>query len=197
MSEIRNFITMVMALILMSGCASDQGLVKTGNGTIRRDVFQEITPGAAPLPGYADLRIYTSLKTHKPGLYSAKDIHGTQDFKLMLNIDGQTVELRGDLRQENIEKGVRPDPEAGEGIRYHFSNFIRIKPGTHRVLIAVPSNGIEVERVITLEEGSGNSLALEPVYSPVSGKRRPGFYGKTSFTEGLDGFKVNFNGKQI
>jgi hypothetical protein len=197
MGEIRIFITMVMALIVMSGCAADQGLVKTGNGTIRRDVFQEITPGAPPLPGYADLRIYTSLKTHKPGLYSAKDIHGTEDYKLILNIDGQAVELRGDPRKEIIERGVRPDPEAGEGIRYHFSNIVRIRPGTYRVLIAIPSNGVEVERVITLEEGSSNSLALEPVYSPVPGKRRPGFYGNTSFTEGLDGFKVNFNGKQI
>ena len=192
----RHFITMILALIVMTGCGGNH-LLKAAGSSSRQDVFQEITPGAAPVSGYADLRIYSSLKTHKPGIYSAKDIHGTADYKIIMNIDGQAAELHSDLQRENAEAGALRDSEAGEGMRYHFSKNIRIEAGPHKVVIALPADDLAIDQIITLTDGSSNSLTLEPVYRSAPGKRRPGFHGATSFSEGLKGFRVIFNGKPL
>jgi len=74
---------------------------------------------------------------------------------------------------------------------------LRLKAGTHKIVIAILEDEIAVEREITLAEGSSNSLELKPIYRAAPGKRRPGFYGVTSFMEGIKGFGVNFNGKSL
>jgi len=143
------------------------------------------------------LCIFATLKTHKPGIYSASDMHGTPNYKLLLNIDGQAVLLLGNLENENSEPMKLVDPEAGDGIRYRFSKNLRLKSGTHRIVVALPEDGIAVERVITLVEGNVSHLVVEPIYSTKSGKRHPGRYGTTSFTEGIRSLRVILNGKEI
>jgi hypothetical protein len=192
-----NLLFLAMTVTFVSGCVNNSALIRTSSTSIRNDIFQELSNGGSIPAGYADLRITSSLKTHKPGIYSAKDIHGTADYKIIMNIDGQAAELHSDLRRENTDAGTLRDPEAGEGMRYHFSKNIRIKTGTHKVVIAIPSDDLAIEREITLRDGSSNSLTLEPVYSSAPGKRRPAFYGVTSFSEGLKGFRVIFNGKPL
>ena len=188
---------MFATVTLISGCADSSALIRKSSTSVRSDVFQELNDGA-PIPqGYTDLRITSSLKTHKTGIYSKKDIHGTPKYRLLINIDGQTVHLQGSLHEENIEpRGLR-DPEAGEGIRYRIGRDLRLKAGAHRIVFAIPDDGLAVEREIALEEGRSNSLVLEPLYSLTAGKQRPGFYGITSFREGLKGFRVILNGKPI
>ncbi|KAF0220105.1 MAG: hypothetical protein FD174_1550 [Geobacteraceae bacterium] len=192
-----NLLFLVMAVTLISGCADSSALIRKSSTSVRSDVFQELTDGGPVPQGHADLRISFSLKTHKPGIYSAKDIHGTPDYKLLLNVDGQAVQLQDSLSEENTEPRGLQNPEAGEGIRYRFGGNLRLKTGTHKVVIAIPADDLAVEREISLPEGSSNSLVLEPVYKAIPGKQRPGFYGLTSFKEGIKGFRVVLNGKPI
>ncbi|MBI2353801.1 MAG: hypothetical protein HYV06_02030 [Deltaproteobacteria bacterium] len=189
-----SFFLLMAVLLIAAGCAGNHELIKAAGIGTRQGVFQEISPDAAPMPGYADLRIYSSLKTHLPGAYTVKDIHGTAAFRIMVDIDGQTTELQGDPRRENSEARMARDPEAGDGMRYRFSKSIRIKAGTHRVLIVIPSDGIAQEQEITLTERSRNSLNLEPVYDATAGKKRIGSYGETSFKRGIRGFRMVLNG---
>jgi hypothetical protein len=190
-------LAMIIVSAVLAGCAGDGEMIRDMRTSNRHDVFQEL-PKSGPIPsGYADLRIVSSLKTHLPGIYSGKDIHGTPEYKLLVNIDGQATQMPGDLREENSEaRGLR-DPEAGEGIRYRFSKNLRLKAGTHKIVIAILKDEIAVEREITLAEESSNSLELKPIYRVAPGKRRPGFYGATSFMEGVKGFRVSFNGKPL
>ena len=190
------FVTIVVTLGIMAGCAGNRDLIKRMSTSTRQDMFQEVIEAGAPAPGYADLRIYSSLKTHKPGFYSEKDIHGKPDYKLLLNIDGQAVELLGATRTENSEARSLRDPEAGEGIRYQFTKKLRLKAGTHKVVIAIPADDLAVGREITLTEGS-NNLTLEPIYGGTSGKQCPGFYGISSFKEGIKWFRLVLNGKTL
>ena len=192
-----NLILLITAVALVSGCADSSTLIKKSSSSLRGDVFEELTDGGTVPQGYADLRITSSLKTHKPGIYSAKDIHGTPDYRMLLNIDGQAVQLQGSLREENVEQRGLRDEEAGEGIRYLFEKKLRSKAGTHKIVIAIPADDLAVEREITLPEGSSNSLVLEPIYRGASVKRRPGFYGVKSFKEGIGGLRVLLNGKPI
>lgn len=190
---------MIAAVVIISGCAKSPALITASSTSVRSDVFQELKDGG-PIPlGYADLRITSTLKTHKPGIYpyDKNKAHGTTDFMLLLNIDGQAVRIKGIASKENIEPRSLRDPEAGEGIRYRFQKNLRLKSGAHRVVVAIPDEEIADEREINLVEGSNNSLVLEPLYGSAIGKQRPGFYGVTSFYQGIKGFWVVLNGKPM
>lgn len=197
MKNTKIVVTLVMALGILTGCAGNQGLIKAMNTSTRQDVFQE--PSAAtPIPsGYADLRIISSLKTHMPGIYSYKDIHGTPEYKLLVNIDGQAVQLVGSLREERREQHSLRDPEEGQGIRYLFQKELRLKSGLHNLFLSLPFDEVTVVREITLADGSSNTLALEPVYSLARDKRRIGFYTTTNYKEGIKGFWVSLNGEPL
>jgi hypothetical protein len=190
-------IAIVLLLGIMAGCASKNTLVKEMSLSTTQNVFQEIEVSVPPVPGYADLRISSSLKTHKPGAYSIKDIHGTPDFKLLLNIDGQAVLLRGNLQEENSEPRKLADPEAGDGIRYRFSKSLRLKAGIHRMVVAIPDDGIVVEKNITLNEGSSNDLVLEPIYKTTPGMRRPWAGSTTRFMDGIRDVRLMLNDRVI
>ena len=189
-------LTLVLAVSVMTGCATDQELVKTASVSARGDVFQEVAE-EGPIPrGYADLLIVASLKTHKPYKYEKKS-HGTADFKILINIDGQAGWMEACLKEENIEpRGLR-DPEAGEGMRYIFRKHLRLKAGTHKVIVAIPEDVLAVERVINLKEGSANDIILEPVYKLADARRRPATFTETSYLKGIKWFRMILNGKPI
>ncbi|TLN03923.1 hypothetical protein FDZ73_05270, partial [bacterium] len=169
-----------MALWMLAGCAGKQGLIQKMSACTQEDVFQECST-TTPIPhGYADLRIVSSLKTHLPGNYSGKDIHGTPEHKLLVNIDGQAVFLTGSLREERKDLHSSCDPEEGHGICYLFQTELRLKSGGHSIFISLPFDGIAVERKFDLIAGSRNTLVLEPLYGLAGDKPRIGFFTKTS-----------------
>lgn len=188
---------LMLSLMVLSGCAENSALIKANSTSLRTDIYEELTNGATLPQGFVDLSVTATLKTHKPGIYSAKDIHGTPDYKLLLNIDGQAVLLRGNLQNENSESRGLVDPEVGDGIRYRFSKNLRLKSGTHRIVVALPDDGIAIEREITLVEGNANSLALEPIYSTKTGKRRLEMRSTPSFMEGIRTIRLILNGREI
>lgn len=188
---------LILAISLISGCAESSALIKANSTSLRTDVFEELTNGATAPQGYVDLRVTATFKTHKPGIFSEKDIHGTPDYKLLLNIDGQAMLLQGSLQKENSEPMKLIDPEAGDGIRYRFSKNLRLKAGIHKVVIALPDDEIAVAREITLNEGDRNSLVVEPIYSTKPGKRQPGTYTTTNFREGIRSLRIMLNGKEV
>ncbi len=193
----RDLLFLAMAVTIISSCADSSALIRANSTSIRSDVFEELAGGGPVPPGYAVLRIVSALKTHKPGIYSVKDIHGTSDYKLLLNIDGQAVLLQGSLREERVEPRGSGEDEAGEGIRYRFSKKMRLKAGTHKVVIAIPADDVAVEGKVALTEGTSNMLVVEPVYRSKPAKRRPGFYAAKSFEKGITGFRMLLNGKTI
>lgn len=187
---------LMLSLMVLSGCAESSALIKENSTSLRTDVYEELTSGATAPQGYVDLRVTATFKTHRPGIYS-KDIHGTPDYEMLLNIDGQAVMLKGELQKENSEPMKQVDPEAGDGIRYRFSKNLRLKAGPHKVVVALPDDEIAVAGEITLSEGYRNSLVVEPIYSTKPSKRRPGMYSTTSFTEGISSLRLKLNGKEI
>jgi len=195
MKKAHLFVLMI-AMAVTTGCANSSALIKTSNTSSRSDVFQETTKGR-PIPaGRADMILYASVKTHKPGAFSKKDLHGTPEYCLLINIDGQSAHLQGSLSEENIDSRLLME-EAGDGVRYHFKSGFRLKAGSHRIVVASPDDGFAIERQIVLPEGISSELILEPIYGKVAGKQRPGFYGVTSFSEGPQGFQVILNGKPL
>jgi len=196
MREVR-LLLLLLTVSMLSACAKNIELIKSMSTSTRDNVFQESVGEAAIPSGYAHLNILVSLKTHKAGLYPfEKKAHGTADYMLLLNIDGQATHIRGELTVED-SAGFSRDAEAGEGIRYNFKKGVRLKAGRHRITVAIPDDEVVFVGDIVLSEGSTNVLVLEPVYGRMQGKQRPGFYGRTSFTQGIDGFKAFLNGRAL
>jgi hypothetical protein len=187
---------LALSLAVVSGCAESSALIKASSSSMRTDIYEELTNGGITPRGYSDLRVTATLKTHKPGIFSASDIHGTPDYKLLLNIDGQAVLLQGNMQKENSESMKMADPEAGDGIRYRFSKNLRLKAGSHRIVVALPDGDIAVEREISLTEGNVNNLVMEPVYSTAQGKRQSGINIATSFKEGIRTIRLLLNGRE-
>lgn len=183
-----------LTTVLACGCSTGREPIKAGTAGARTDVFRE-APAGTPVPhGYADLRVVASLKTHREGVYPLrKDTHGTPDYVLLLTVDGQTAQIGGTLAGEDCEPRRLSDPEAGEGVRYRFNTVVRLKAGTHTVIVASPDDDVTVEREVTLLERRSYTLALEPVYGTTAQRQRPVFYSPTSFLEGLRGFRVQLN----
>lgn len=193
--KLRLLLTQILVVTTLSACAQNVELIKTMSATIRNDVFQELPEGPAIPPGYTDLHILASLKTHKPGIYpSKKKHHGTADYMLLLNIDGQSTRVKGNLKEEKSKQRFLQDPEAGDGIRYYFRKDVRLKAGPHRIAVAIPDDDIVIVKEVVLLEGISNILVLEPVYGGKPVRQRHGLYGPESFSEGVKGFREYLNG---
>lgn len=192
----RNILGLIVAMAVTGGCAKSSELIKTSGISTRTDVFRELADGGPVPKGYADLRIVSSLKTHKQGMHQPDEkSHGTPAYRLLVSIDGQATEISGALREENIEpRGIR-DPEAGEGIRYLFRKGLRLKAGTHRLAVAIPEDEIVVEEEISLAEGSSNSLVVEPIYAATAPQGGATYYSPTSFLGGVRWLRMVLNGK--
>lgn len=184
---------LIVAISLLGGCARGAALIRANSASSRTDVFEELKGNSSAPQGYGDVRVTATLKTHKPGIFAAKDIHGTPDYRLLVNIDGQALLLRGRIQKENSEPAKLVDPEAGDGVRYRFNAELRLKAGLHRVVLALPDDGIAVERDMDLGEGK-NDLVLEPVYAISPGKGGAET-ASTNFREGISGIRVVLNGR--
>jgi hypothetical protein len=195
----RTVITLVLlASVLFSGCSTVREQAAAAGGAPRTDVFREVSAGSPIPPGYADLRVVSSLKTHRPGAYPLRpDAHGSPEYALLLTIDGQTVRLKGTVAAEDCEPRRLRDPEAGNGIRYAFRMAVRLRAGTHRVVVASPEDDVTVAGAITLAAGRSCLLELEPVYGTSTVSRRPAFYGSTDFLQGVRGFRMVVQGEEL
>jgi len=185
-------------ILLVTGCEKDVATMLS-QGT-RRDIFRETVEGERIPSGYAELTIVSSLKTHKPGIYRyGNKVRGTPDYVLLINIDGQTTVIKGDLIKEKTEPKGLSDPEAGEGIRYLFKKEILLTAGKHRLFVALQGERVVIKRELTFKDGTTNILRLEPIYGSSNPEGSPGrgSLGSSSFMAGIAGFWVYLNGGDI
>jgi len=194
-------IVMIMVLlmsVLSSGCSAVREQIPADSIYVPAETFREMPAGSPIPPGYADLQVVSSIKTHRQGVYPLRpDVHGSPDYALLLTIDGQTAQLKGNAAAENCEPRHRQDPEAGDGIRYGFRAMARLKAGTHKIAVAIPDDEVTVTGDIALAEGQSYVLVLEPVYGTTAHSQRPAFYGATSFLEGVRGLRMVLQGEEL
>lgn len=190
-------LAVMLAVVIVTGCSKNTGLVRTCGTNLRSDVFCELKDPSPVPQGYADLSVESSLKTHKPGYHQAVDRHGTSELKLLINVDGQAAIISGKIRKENIEARRLSDPEAGDGTRYFFRTNLRLKAGAHKIVVAMPENEFAEERQLVLTGRSSNRLVLEPVYGTKRTSSRRSLGAERDFLEGIEGFRVLLNGKSL
>ncbi len=183
---------------VLAGCAGNGELVKRAESPLRGDVGTVISPAVPPEKNFADLTIRASLKTHLAGAFPmGEDSHGTANYQLLVNMDGQPLKFSGNCVTEDTSFLSNRNPEAGLGTRCRFNSHVRLKAGSHRIIVALPYDHLALEREITLEDRTDNTLEVTPTYYPDRRQNGPGKGGSASFKEGISGLELSLNGKII
>jgi hypothetical protein len=183
---------------MLAGCAGNAEIVKRAESSLREDVGKIISTAKPPEKSFADLTIRASLKTHLAGIFPLReDLHGTADYQLLVNMDGQPLKFSGNCFAEDTSSPSNRNPEAGMGTRCRFQSHVRVKAGSHRIIVALPYDKVAVEREITLEDSTDNLLEVTPTYYPDRRPNGPGKGGAASFKEGISGVELSLNGNTL
>jgi hypothetical protein len=189
---------LLLAGIILAGCAGNGELLKRAESPERSNVYAVITTTAPPERGYADVTIRASIKTHSTALFPlGKDPHGTSDYQLLVNIDGEPLRISGAPTIEEGFSDAERHPEAGSGTRYLFRAHVRLPAGSHRVIVALPGDRVAVQHDIRLDEMTDTLLEVVPSYYSDRRQLGPGSAGATSFREGISGLGLAVNGKAL
>ena len=196
MNKGTKFCAMALCAALMSGCAT--GLTNQATTNSRSDVFR-VANGGTVQEGDSELNISGSLKTHRNFEYPLNfpHSHGTADYRLILNIDGQSHVVSAQLKEETLVNYAPGDPEEGFGIRYLFRERFHLPAGRHRIILSLPDDGIAVSREIDLDAGSVNSLVIGPDYNVNGSARKTMVKRNSDFRAGIKGLRLTLNGAQL
>ena len=190
MKNMKKYTLLIASLFLLGGCAASQTVrqLETQNA---QGVFQVVKDAdGQPSAGYGDLKIALNLKTRNPGTFLVDTTgYGTERYKLLIGINGQTETVAGVMTPESGEYKGSKDPEAGNGVRYLFAKTLRLPVGEHRLVLALPGDKVLSEHVVKIKHGV-NALNLQPVYGRKSSYRMIGFYGATTYFEGVRSLAV-------
>mgnify|MGYP001422938959 CR=1 FL=1 len=161
----------VMGLVLI-GCTGTSQTIRQNAQSQRADVFTEIKNSAMPAQGFVILTIKATIKTHLEGYYaleSKESAHGKPGYPFVFNIDGQAATWKVVGQKESVPRydkngKTRPNPDAGDGIKYVLEKKIQLRPGTHKVFLGLPADDYFKEVEVTLTSGSHTTLEYKPVY---------------------------------
>jgi len=193
-------ISVVVLLVILSGCGATAKMIVAKSQNERTNVFTEVTNTGAKPQGYVDMVVKANIKTHEAGYYigeSKKSLHGKPGYPFVLNIDGQAliwkVDGQKDVKPAYDEEGkTSTDPEARTGVKYTLEKKLRLREGAHKVYFALPEDDYIVDVEITLHSGEESVLEFKPLYWH---KRIP--YRIPTFLKGVRKYEIFLNGAKI
>ena len=189
-----NKISFVIYLVILStlmGCAGNHEAISRITIGSRQDIFQ-VTSASQAVPGKALLNIKFPVKANKAYVFGSFIKHENPPYNIVINIDGQVVELEDKPVLEDLPGHYTDNPEAGKGWKYQFRKTLLLMPGKHQISITVPVANVVVKKVIILMEGI-NSFQLSPIYNtPIMRYNR-----HPLFSKGLRSISIKLNGEAI
>src|SRR4030042_6610586 len=94
-STMKNMVHLVLTLslaVFLANCGAAREQIRTQSIAEREGVFQEVDTADGPPPGFADVVVKASLKTHLSGegtlLESGDSPHGGEFYHFVFNIHG-------------------------------------------------------------------------------------------------------------
>jgi hypothetical protein len=184
--------TLVLAfVVLAANCGAAREQIRTQSLTEREGIFQEMTTADGPPPGFADVVVKASLKTHLSGegalLESRNSPHGGEFYHFVLSIDGQEVTWKVPGQRENLSVAKdRHSQDEGYGMKYGLEKRIRLRAGTQRIFLGVPEENYAKTVTVNLQEGKSHTLEFQPIYPRHK-------QGHPAFRLGFLGFNAVFN----
>ena len=191
MKKIMHWALLLAFVVLAANCGAAREQIQTQSKTLCEGIFCEVNTPDGPPPGYADVVIKASLKTHLPGegtlLEFGNCLHGREFYHFVINIDGQAVTWKVPGQRENLPlvKG-QDSPDEGDGMRYTLEKKIRLRAGTHRIFLGLREENTAKTVIVDLREGSSSTLEFRPIYPRYK-------HGHPAFRLGFLGFNEVFN----
>jgi len=181
---------LLLSFVLLVGCASTE-TIRRLESRAGQEIIQVVGQDNQPTPaGFGDLQVSLTVKTRNPNSVLIDTTgYGTDRYQLLVGAGDQVRRITGAMAVETGEYRGSSDPEAGNGVRYRFATTLRLPVGMHRVTAALPGDGVVLEQMVEIRQGS-NTLALKPVYRMKSKHRRIGFPGQRTYYEGVKGLEV-------
>lgn len=186
-----NLVVGMLVIVLLAGCAGNREAVLKATAQKRQDVYQ-IALQSHVDSGKSLLKIEFPVKPFKARFINTYSKHSDPPYTVVVNIDGQPIELTDEPVYEDLLGNQELNPEVGRGWRYIFKKNLQLSPGDHRITIAVPLSDIVLEKELSLKEGE-NLLKITPVY-------RSSTYQKTKYPRyenGIQELVVNLNSRAL
>lgn len=186
-----------LAALITFGCSTVSKQIEMKSHTTRTDVFTEVETAPAPAPpGFADLTIKASIKTHggEHPLWWIKDSHGTSGYPIIVNVEGQAESWAIDPKDHVVPKTGSDhanNPETGSGVVYVVEKRLRAKAGEQNIFFGLPDDGCCRSVKVSLQEGRENVLEFKPVYN------KPGDGTVRNFMLGIERLEAFFNGERV
>jgi len=184
------FLTLSL-LVCVANCGVAREQIRPQSIAEREGVFQEVTTTGGPPPGFADVVVKASLKTHLSGAGPLAKFqnspHGGPFYHFTINVDGQEVTWKVPGQRENLPVGNgRHFPEEGEGMRYVLEKKIRLHARAYSIFFGVPEENYSETMTVNLQGGKSYTLTFQPIYPRYK-------WGHPASQLGLLGFNAVFD----
>jgi hypothetical protein len=188
MKKIMHWALLLAFVVLAANCGASREQIHTQSKSLCEGIFCEVNTPDGPPPGYADVVIKASLKTHLSGegtlLESRSSPHGGPFYHFVVNIGGQAVTWKVPGQRENLPVvRDRHSQDEGDGMRYALEKRIRLRAGTHQIFFGVPEENYAKTVTVNLREGASATLEFRPIYSRYK-------LGHPAFRNGFLGFSL-------
>jgi hypothetical protein len=194
MKKIMHRALLLAFVVLAANCGASREQIHTQSKTLCEGIFCEVNTPDGPPPGYADVVIKASLKTHLPGEYLLEfgsSPHGGPFYHFTVNVDGQAVTWKVPGQRENLPVVKDRDcQDEGDGMRYALEKKIRLRAGTHQIFFGVQEENTAKTMIVDLREGASSTLEFRPIYPRHK-------QGHPAFRLGFLGFNAVFNNTSI
>ncbi len=191
MNKIMHRALLLAFVVLAANCGAAREQIHTQSKSLCEGIFCEVNTPDGPPPGYADVVIKASLKTHLSGegtlLESRSSPHGGPSYHFVVNIGGQAVTWKVPGQRENLPVvRDRHSQDEGDGMRYALEKRIRLRAGKHRIFFGVPEENYAKTVTVNLQEGKSYTWEFQPIYPRYK-------QGHPAFPLGFLGFNAVFN----
>jgi len=196
MKRITPWALVVVFVVLAANCGAAREQIQTQSKTLCEGIFCEVNTPDGPPPGYADVVIKASLKTHLPRegtlLESGSSPHGGPFYHFTVNVDGQAVTWKVPGQRENLPVVKdRDSQDEGDGMRYTLEKKIRLRAGPHQIFLGVREKNTAKTLIVNLREKASATLEFRPIY-PRHKQGHPAFpLGFLGFSVWLDNTSIN------
>jgi len=182
-------IVMLLVVCTLAACA---GSNTAGLGK-RTDVFQVTKEGSPIGADEVHVTISASIKTHRESAILFEPAkHGSDDYRLVVDINSQSIDLPVQTSEETTASDPRTDPESGAGLRYNYRATVRLRPGIYTITAWLPTENVTASQEVQIS-GISRGITIKPLYSGSAGRKPASLRWLPSFRDGVSSLNIAVN----
>jgi len=186
------FVRIIVLLVVCASLTACAGGTTAGLG-LRSDVFQVIHNEGELGAGLLPVTISASIKTHtESSIPFELAQHGSDDYKLVIDINGQSLDLPFETIAETTTSDPLRDPESGSGLRYSYRATVALRPGSYRVTAWLPTENVMASQEVQISANS-RQIIIKPLYRGLAGRKPASLRWLPTFKDGVSALQMVVN----